>query len=116
MLLNIQQKKQLKAKAHSLKPLVYIGLNGFTDNVKNEIDRCLTDHELIKIRIQENDRDIRRELYQTICTAVSAGAVQLIGSVGILYRKNPEKIKVHKNPSTKAKAKLMKKNKKKPAR
>lgn len=116
MQLNTIQKKQLKAKAHTLKPIIYTGLNGFTENVKNEINRALDDHELIKIRMQENDREIRRELFQEICTAVSAEAIQLIGATGIIYRKNPAKKQPAaiptKNPSTKkeaAKRKLAKK-------
>ncbi len=64
MTLTTKQKQQLKAKAHNLKPIVFIGNNGLTDNVKNEIDRGLNDQELIKIRISENDRQIRQELFQ----------------------------------------------------
>lgn len=87
MKLTTKQRQKLKATAHALKPIVYIGNNGFTETVKNEIDRALNDHELIKIRIQENDRELRRELFVTICEAVSAEPIQLIGGVGIIYRK-----------------------------
>lgn len=83
-------KQQLKAKAHKLKPIVFIGMNGLSENVKNEIDRALNDHELIKIRIQESDRVLRKELFQEICNTANAEALQLIGNIGIIYRKKEE--------------------------
>lgn len=83
-------RQQLKGKAHKLKPIVFIGNKGLTANVINEINRGLEDHELIKIRIQDNDREVRRALFAEICETVEACPVQLIGSVGLIYRKNEE--------------------------
>lgn len=83
-------KQQLKAKAHKLKPVVFVGNNGLSESVQNEMDRALTDHELIKIRIQSEDRVVRRELFAEVCKLVKAEAVQFIGSIGVMYRKNPE--------------------------
>ena len=45
------EKKILRKKAYSLKPVVMVGKNGLTDAVLAEIDVSLTSHELIKIRI-----------------------------------------------------------------
>lgn len=83
-------KQVLKGKAHKLNPIIFIGNNGLTDNVKNEIDRGLTDHELIKIKIHGADRKMRQELFAEICKTARADAVQLIGGVGVIYRKNPD--------------------------
>lgn len=88
MSLATKHKQELKAKAHKLKPVVLIGNQGFTDAVKKEINRALNDHELIKVRIQGQDRDARRELLAEICQSNQAEPVQLIGNVGIIYRKN----------------------------
>ncbi len=58
ILLSIE-KKALRKKAYSLKPVVMIGQNGLTDAVLDEIDVYLYLHELIKIRIwaaNKNDR------------------------------------------------------------
>lgn len=84
-------KQQLKAKAHTLKPVILIGNNGLTDAVNKEIDRALHDHELIKIRIQTNDRELRRELFNQLCEANHAELVQVIGNIGVIYRVNEEK-------------------------
>ncbi len=86
MPMTTKQRQQLKGKAHSLKPIVFIGNNGLTDNVKMEIDRGLEDHELIKIRIQESDRVVRKKLFQEICDVVLAYPIQLVGGVGVIYR------------------------------
>jgi len=84
--LTTKYKQQLKGKAHKLKPIVFIGNNGLTDNVKKEIDRALTDHELIKIRIQESDREIRQALFAEICGWVKGHPIQLIGGIGVIFR------------------------------
>ena len=88
MSLSVKHKQRLKAKAHALNPVVFIGQQGITENVINEINHNLTDHELIKIRIQENDREVRHEMFHATCEAVLGEAVQLIGKIGIIYRKN----------------------------
>jgi len=90
MALNTKFKQQLKAKAHKLKPIVFIGNNGLTDNVKMEIDRGLTDHELIKIRVQSSDRELKQQLLVEACHATDAELVQCIGGIAVLYRKNLE--------------------------
>jgi RNA-binding protein len=83
-------RQQLKAKAHSLKPIVFIGHNGLTEAVNKEVDRALNDHELIKMRITHEDREVRRELFAQICELHHAELVQQIGSIGVLFRKYVE--------------------------
>jgi RNA-binding protein len=96
MAITTKVKQALKAKAHKLQPVVIIGGKGLTINVLKEIDRALHDHQLIKIRIQCEDRDERRGLFDEICQSQSAEGIQLIGRIGILYREldavNPSKI------------------------
>ncbi len=90
MLLTPKQRQHLKARAHKLKPVVIIGNKGLTDNVKNEIDRALTDHELIKIRIHAEDRDQREEILNEIIATTHAAKVQLIGGMGTIYRQKKD--------------------------
>jgi len=86
MPLTPKTRQQLKAKAHSLKPIILIGNKGLTEAVHKEIDIALHDHELIKIRIQTNDRELRRELFAIISETNHAEIVQMIGSIGVFYR------------------------------
>lgn len=90
MSLTPKQKQVLKAKAHRLKPVVHLGNNGLTENVIKEINRALTDHELIKIRIQSENREERRSLFDQVAETSKAQLVQVIGSIGIFYRPNEE--------------------------
>ena len=39
--------------AHNLDPVVYIGKFGVTENVEKEIDNCLENRELVKVKLQE---------------------------------------------------------------
>lgn len=55
-----------------------------------EIEASLKAHELIKIRVYGEDRDVREALLTQICEAVSAAPVQHIGNILVIYRQNPE--------------------------
>jgi RNA-binding protein len=82
--------RELRAKAHSLKPVVWISSNGATATVLREIDRALRAHELIKIHAAVDGRDERTTLMEEICNAVGAASVQIIGKMLVVYRSNPQ--------------------------
>ena len=46
-----KERAHLKARAHALEPVVQTGNAGITDAVVAEVDRALTAHELLKVRI-----------------------------------------------------------------
>lgn len=84
-------KKQLRAKAHALKPVVITGQAGVSPTVLNEINLALDHHELIKVRVNAEDREQRQAMNETICAETRAELVQSIGHVITLYRVNPDK-------------------------
>ncbi len=86
-MLTPSERKALKAKAHKLDPVVYVGAKGLTDEVIAEIDRALHAHELIKVRAASLDRDAREEAFGKISEKTGAEAVQHIGKVFVLFRK-----------------------------
>ena len=55
-LLGSKQRKQLRRIAHHLRPVVTIADLEITDGVSNEVVRALTDHELIKIKIDISEK------------------------------------------------------------
>ena len=89
--LTSKQRQELKAKAHSLHPVVMIGQNGLTDAVLKEADVALNAHELIKIRVRNDDRDERVLFSQIFCERLNAQLVAHSGKLIILWRKNPDK-------------------------
>ena len=84
------ERKAFKARAHKLEPVVIIGAKGLTPEVLAEIELALKAHELIKVRAPALDRDERDTCLKAICEATGAEAVQQVGKVFVLYRKNPE--------------------------
>ena len=59
MKLSTKQIAHLRGLAHSLNPVVMIGNNGLTENVIKEIELNLNSHELIKVKVSGDDRDVR---------------------------------------------------------
>jgi RNA-binding protein len=87
--LSSKEIRELREKLHHLKPVVIIGGNGLTDNVLFEIDRALNDHELIKIRIDEDDREKIEKMATLICEKNNSELVQIIGHIVAIYRALP---------------------------
>lgn len=85
-----RERAHLKARAHALDPVVHVGNTGLTDNLIAEIDRALTAHELIKVKIPTDDRENRVALGDEICTRTGATAVHRVGKVVILWRPRAE--------------------------
>ncbi len=87
MTLNNAIKKQYRAIGHTLHPIVSIAQKGLSENIKLEIERALTDHELIKIRLSATNQGAKKELEEAICVEFKAECVQSIGYTMLLYRK-----------------------------
>ena len=83
------QRLALKAEAHSLQPVVLLGVAGLSDAVFAEIDRALTAHSLIKVRIPLDDRGQRDAMYAEIAERLGAARIQAIGKLIVLYRPPP---------------------------
>ena len=86
--LTAAQRRELRAKAHALHPVVLIGDKGLTEAVLREIEVHLHSHELIKIRAQ-SEREGREAWLQEICDRLSARPVQHIGKTLVIYRERP---------------------------
>lgn len=85
-----EQRRQLRAQAHGLNPVVSIAQQGLSDTVMKEIDNCLKAHELIKIRVYGDDREAREGYLATICSTLGAAPVQHIGKLLVVWRPRPE--------------------------
>lgn len=89
--LSVTERKELRAFAHHLKPVVQIGEHGLRDAVLKEINTHLLAHQLIKIRVSEDDRSLRAEYFNAICAQLEAEPIHHIGKTLIIYRRNPLK-------------------------
>lgn len=86
MSLSIAEKKRFRRIGHALSPVVMTGSQGLTDGILAETDRALEDHELIKVRVNGEDREERAEAMQQIARSTKAVVVQTIGKIVLLYR------------------------------
>jgi RNA-binding protein len=83
-----RQKRNLKKQAHTLKPRVQIGRNGITEATIANIDKTLTDHELIKIKHMVYKTE-RKTITAKIAEKTGSHIVHEIGNTTILYRMSP---------------------------
>jgi RNA-binding protein len=93
------QRRELRAKAHHLHPVVIVGHHGLTAAVLHEIDVNLLAHELIKVRVFSEDREQREVMLQRICATLDAASVQHIGRLLVLWRPAPEKASALPEPT-----------------
>ncbi len=89
-MMNKQQLKMLRSKAHDCKPVIWVGQQGLTENVTNEINTALDHHELIKIRLRVGDREKREQACNDICAKTRAELIRKIGNTLTIYRRNNE--------------------------
>ena len=85
--LSIQERKRLRQIGHALNPVVMLGGQGLTENVVEETNRALNDHELIKVKIAGEDREARVAAMNEIAQVTGAEIVQTIGKIVLLYKK-----------------------------
>jgi putative YhbY family RNA-binding protein len=74
--LTVSERRDLKARAHALSPIVMIGNAGLTEAVLKEIAASLKIHELIKIKVMSDERAQREAMLEAICTRLDAAPVQ----------------------------------------
>ncbi|HEX5393977.1 MAG TPA: YhbY family RNA-binding protein [Rhodocyclaceae bacterium] len=88
--LTTEQRKALRAAAHHLNPVASIGQHGLTPSVLKEINGALKAHELIKVKLQGIEREVREAMFAEICTSLECAEVQHIGNILVLWREKPE--------------------------
>jgi len=82
---------KLRSLAQTIKPIVWVGKEGFTENVLNQINEELFNHELIKIAVQES-LEIPSEFELTeIAVKLGADVVTVIGRKIVLYKHSEKK-------------------------
>lgn len=87
-----KEKKQLRAKAKALEPIVRIGKGGLTDSVTQEIKKQLQRKKLIKIKLLKTVED-RKKLAKELADKTEAELIEVVGFVVVLYKRNIFKTK-----------------------
>jgi RNA-binding protein len=66
-----------------------IGNKGITPAISEEIDRALSDHELIKVKLPAGTKHERDIVSTEIATTANANVIHTIGRMALLLRQNP---------------------------
>lgn len=91
LILDRNERLSLRADAHHVTMTVLLGSQGLTPAVIKEVDKALSAHGLIKIKVPSDDRDERAEIFQNLADATNSTRIQTIGKTLVLYRPIPEK-------------------------
>ncbi len=83
--LTTAERRQLRARSHELAPVAQVGRQGLSGAFLAELDRALTSHELIKLRLR-GERDERSAQVDELRARLGCAVVGTIGGVAILYR------------------------------
>lgn len=89
IILTAAQRREHRAQAHHLEPVVMVGGDGLTAALKAETDAALKAHGLIKVRVFSDDRAAREAMLLQLCDELSAAPVQHIGKLLVLWRPKP---------------------------
>jgi putative YhbY family RNA-binding protein len=94
--LTSHQRKEKRAEAHHLDPVVFVGGDGLTSAVVRETDLALNAHGLIKIRVFSDERASREAMLASLSDELNAAPIQHIGKLLVLWRPLPAKEKVER--------------------
>ena len=89
--LTAAERREHRAAAHHLDPVVMIGAEGLTEPVMKAVDAALKAHGLVKVRVFADQREGREAMLIELTERLEAAAVQHIGKLLVLWRPIPPK-------------------------
>ncbi len=85
------QRRYLRAKAHGLKPIVFVGKGGLTTGVIAATQDALEIHELIKVSAPSEGNAQRRDIAQSLASNTGSHVAQTIGHIIVLFRQKAQR-------------------------
>ena len=82
---------QLRSLASTIKPIVWVGKDGFSEKVLKQIEEELFNHELIKISMQENVTPPTEFELTEMAVKLGAEVITTIGRKIVLYKHSEKK-------------------------
>ncbi|HSI13119.1 MAG TPA: YhbY family RNA-binding protein [Chthoniobacter sp.] len=83
------EKRDLKARAQRLEPVVKLGHGGMSDAFIRSMDEALTVHGLVKMKFADHKEE-KKELVPQIAERTSSAIVMQVGNVAVFFRPKPE--------------------------
>ncbi len=82
---------KLRSLASTIKPIVWVGKDGFSEKVLKQIEEELFNHELIKISMQENVTPPTEFELTEMAVKLGAEVITTIGRKIVLYKHSEKK-------------------------
>lgn len=83
------EKRDLKARAQRLEPVVKLGHGGMSEAFIHSLDEALTRHGLVKMKFADFKEE-KKTLVPQIAERTSSALVMQVGNVAVFYRAKPE--------------------------
>lgn len=90
-MLDKKSRIKLRSLASTLKPVVWVGKDGFSAPALKQIEEELFNHELVKISLQENAPVPTDDELEDIVENLNADIVTKIGRKIVMYKKSEKK-------------------------
>ncbi len=83
------QKRDLKAQAQRLEPVVKLGHGGMSDAFLKGMDEALAQHGLVKMKFSDHKEE-KKTLAPQIAERTGSALVAQVGNVAVFYRPKAE--------------------------
>ena len=83
------EKRDLRARAQRLEPIVKLGHGGMSDAFLKSLDEALTAHGLVKVRFTDF-KDEKKTLGPEIAEKTGSALVQRVGNTAVYFRAKPD--------------------------
>ena len=83
--LNNAEKRELKARAQRLEPVVKLGHGGRSDAFLRSLDEALTQHGLVKMKFSDHKEE-KKVLAPQIAERTGSTLIAQVGNVAVYYR------------------------------
>jgi RNA-binding protein len=93
------EKRELKARAQHLEPVVKLGLAGISEAFLRSLDTALSQHGLVKMKFSAFKEE-KHELVPQIATRTGSELIMQVGNVAVFYRPRATKARRRKRSPT----------------
>jgi len=83
------EKRELKAKAQRLEPVLRLGSAGVSDAFLSSLDKALSLHGLVKIKFTEFKEE-KKTIAPEIAEKTGSDLIMRVGNVAVYFREQPE--------------------------
>ena len=88
MTLTNSEKRDLKARAQRLEPVVKLGHGGMSEAFLQSLDTALTQHGLVKMKFSDHKEE-KKTLAPLLAEQTASHLIMRVGNVMVLHRPKP---------------------------